>query len=103
MGNPGVDCDFLSSYFDQRLFGAEMKVKFNPFRKAWDIFRERGVENLSLVQYEASANFNMMKHLLTAEETQKIYAARGRALIGQGREEFDSLCREIDKRLWGGK
>lgn len=72
------------------------------FRKFWKVFKDKGPVNIpgAQVQYRIAAK-HVLPHLLVAE-VRKLQVAHGHATsAGESRNEWDAVCKEIEKRIGG--
>jgi len=67
---------------------------------AFTIFSHKGPVNLPTSQRAANNAYRIVKPYLTYWEEVEVGTAQGHALhCGEGREEFDDVCKEIRERL----
>ena len=79
--------------------GAE---RHSALRRTFDRFAAKGPVNIPGAQKSAHQAYEDLKHLFTQEEKNHLSTARGHALdVGEGRGEWDRVCAQIRKRLFG--
>jgi len=67
---------------------------------AFHVYSNKGPVNHESSQRAAWGAYYEIKDLLTKEEIDKLSIARGHATFcGEGRGEFDRVCKEIKERL----
>lgn len=81
--------------------GKEKVMTDIDFKKEFRIFQAKGPVVYDGVQRRFWQACRNIQHLLTDEEYTKLFVARCHAInVGEGREEWDSICKEVEKRLF---
>lgn len=67
---------------------------------AWHVYKNKAPVNLPGSQVAARHAKRIIQPFLTDAEQTKLSIAEGHATFtGEGRREFDSVCKQIDKRF----
>lgn len=77
-------------------------MRFDPeFLTAWRVYKNKGPVNYPTSQRAADRAYRVVKEYLTPEEQSKLAIAWSHATFtGEGRSEFDGVCKKIEERLF---
>lgn len=76
--------------------------KRNPVRTLFERYASKAPVNVPGPQRSADMAYRDIKYLLLPHEQSALSVARGHAVdVKEGRQEFDNVCAEIRKRLFG--
>lgn len=76
-----------------------MKKLTLKFIDAWKIYSEKAPVNYLGPQLKANQAYRIIEPYLTGNEKFLLMVARDHASIGEGRKEFDGICKQIAQRL----
>lgn len=68
-------------------------------KEAWKIYSEKALVNYPGPQIKANQAYKIIEPHLAKEEKFLLMVARDHSSIGEGREEFDEICKQIAQRL----
>lgn len=76
------------------------KPKFSrQEHQAFKIFFDKGPVNRETSKQEVAGAFHSIKLYFTTEERSRLYAAMFHAWIGEGRKEWNGVCKAVKARL----
>lgn len=77
-----------------------MAIDETDFEYAWGIYCSKGPVRHETSQHQANRAWNVVQWRLTSDERRHLATARGHAMLGEGRAEFDRVCGEVSARLF---
>lgn len=66
------------------------------FEQAWKIFKAKGPVGIPGAQVNARKAYQVIRPVLTTTEMNALAIARSHALLGEGRQEFDAICKKVE-------
>ena len=70
-------------------------------REAFEVFASKGPVDREGAQRQAIRAMRSFRDSLLENELRELGVARSHAFTGEGRVEFDAVCKRIRKRLFG--
>jgi len=74
-------------------------MKKLTLQEAWKIYSEKAPVDYPGPQTKANQAYKVIEPYLTKDEKHFLDVARDHSFIGEGREEFDCICKQIRQRL----